>query len=762
MPELTFTVDSALLSELGEKLVETAHIALVELVKNAYDADATQTIVRIIPSDQVVPLVQTSSRTIKIFGKAVGPEVHVVDNGSGMTFQDVRNYWMRIATTHKLEHDVSPRYGRPRTGSKGIGRFSCRRLGTTLKLITTAAVNGQFERTEVSFDWKKFKPGKEISEIKCSVDRKSLSEAETGTTLIISGSPIDEWRKQGYDFLKRQLAVLAANRGRRRSGFDEDPGFNVVLEAPGFNEQIRNLREELISAGWGDLFLRVKADGEVACTLKALKLSEKEIVYPDKKPSLASVSARIGIMPRLRNEMRNTDVISKATLTEILDNWGGVYVRFKGFRVYPYGEPGNDWLNIDSDRASRHGALSPILQPFATRLKGVNPQRALLSLLSSNAYIGDVEIGDRAKGFEMKASREGFVGEDAIESLREVVRFAIDWSTIYREYTRGLAIKQEAVDAREQLQREIEEKVSPKEVVTTALRVVENEVRSLATRLPTAERQQVLRSLRTATNAIAKHEASNREELRHLQLVASTSTLLLIFSHEVKTLLSWFEDVRISLNSIRSKVGATEAQRLTDIVEEFGTTKQRFIDLLSMTALISVPRKAEPGRLTLRSRVEKAIQSFQLVKTSYEIDIDWTKVSPTLQVGPMLEAELYAVLLNLLSNAIKSVIAAGGAKRIEILAERKEGKAVISFRDTGVGLEEDYFEEVFEAFSADPENRLYRGLNSKLNPEDEYIVGMGSGLGLSIAREILANRHGTIHFVKPTKPWNAVVEVTLP
>src|SRR5437588_2829582 len=133
MAELTFTVDSALLSELGEKLVETAHIALVELVKNAYDADATQTTVKLIPNPALEPHVtQNGSGVFKIVGKPVGPEVHIIDNGSGMTFRDVEKYWMRIATTHKQDLPVSSRYGRPRTGEKGIGRFSCRRLGTQL------------------------------------------------------------------------------------------------------------------------------------------------------------------------------------------------------------------------------------------------------------------------------------------------------------------------------------------------------------------------------------------------------------------------------------------------------------------------------------------------------------------------------------------------------------------------------------------------------------------------------------------------------
>src|SRR5215475_3225433 len=105
MPELTFTVDSSLLSELGEKLVETAHIALVELVKNAYDADATLVTIKISPDPPY------------------GPQVQVVDNGSGMSFRDVQNYWMCIATAHKQSQQVSQRYVHPRPGSQVSSRF---------------------------------------------------------------------------------------------------------------------------------------------------------------------------------------------------------------------------------------------------------------------------------------------------------------------------------------------------------------------------------------------------------------------------------------------------------------------------------------------------------------------------------------------------------------------------------------------------------------------------------------------------------------
>jgi signal transduction histidine kinase len=175
-----------------------------------------------------------------------------------------------------------------------------------------------------------------------------------------------------------------------------------------------------------------------------------------------------------------------------------------------------------------------------------------------------------------------------------------------------------------------------------------------------------------------------------------------------------------------------------------------------------IPDQFFHATLHARSYLERAIRCFELIKASYSIEIDIDSVSRVLQVGPMLEAELFAVLLNVLSNAIKSVIAAGRQKKIMLAAKRDKSGVLLNVRDTGLGLSKDHYEEVFSPFVADPEKRLYRGLDAKLNPEDEYIVGTGSGLGLSIVREILANRGGTVRFVDPSVPWKADLEIRLP
>ena len=125
----------------------------------------------------------------------------------------------------------------------------------------------------------------------------------------------------------------------------------------------------------------------------------------------------------------------------------------------------------------------------------------------------------------------------------------------------------------------------------------------------------------------------------------------------------------------------------------------------------------------------------------------------------MSEAELFAILLNPISNSIKSVLAAGKDRRIQISGSRENGRTLIRLKDSGVGIDLSRFEEVFEPFKADPEQKLYALLDENLNPEDKHIVGTGSGLGLSIVREIVNARGGTVRFVEPNKGWNCELEI---
>lgn len=749
MSVLHFTVDSALLRELGEKLVETVNIALVELVKNSYDADAT---------DVKIIFDVDSKRN---------SQIKIIDNGIGMNYSAVEKYWMRIATTNKEERDVSTIFGRPLTGAKGIGRFSCRRLGGHLKLITCGAQNEKsvgkqkiVQKTEVEFPWLEFEPGTDVTEIECKGSRTELNNYSTGTTLIISNIS-EEWNARAWGWLKRQLAVLAANQGTKRRGFTEDPGFNVTLTAPDFEGGIRDLREDLMNAGWGTLTAEINSKHQAVCTLDAFRIGRKTITSKTTYSALKDVSLKIAIMVDDRWQMRNTDVLSQGTLQKILPEWGGVQVRFRNFRVYPYGD--DDWLEIDHDRGLRKGNPKGELFAFASTLRGVDPGRSLLNLLSMRNYVGNVNIGENAKGFEMKLNREGFISSNAVSQLKDFVRLAIDWSTILRDYYIRQETQRESLIAKENLENVIHQKLEPAKVVEAAINYLENEIETVKPFLAPELRKDFEKSFTSATEAIRKYNESNVSELSHLRLIASTSTLLLIFSHEVKSLLGLLEQSKNSLLIIADNLPPKQKKEIGTIASSFVDLNERLEELLELTSLIGVnQKKSKPGQVALKEKIIKVTKVFELITNKYEIAIDYNDVPNNIVLTKILEAEVYSILLNVLSNSVKSVIAAGKNRKINIIAKRVAGQNVISIKDTGLGLNPSTYEEVFIPFIADPEGVLYEKLESRLNPEDKLIVGTGSGLGLGIVKEIINAHNGSIMFKKPDKNWKAEIEIKLP
>ncbi|MFD0998181.1 sensor histidine kinase [Ohtaekwangia kribbensis] len=750
MAFLRFSVDSALLRELGEKLVETVHLALVELVKNCYDADATEV--------EIIFTTNDNGATI----------IKVIDNGTGMSHTSVKDYWMRIATSNKEDRKVSTVFGRPLTGAKGIGRFCCRRLGNRLTLITKGTANGKtvgkqskIEYTEVEFPWMEFEPGTDVTDIKCKGDQTFKNGEITGTTLIISGIS-EEWSHRGLNWLKRQLAVLAANRGVKREGFKEDPGFNVKLIAPDFEGGIRDLRDDLMNAGWGTLTAYINKKHQAVCELNALGIGRKTITSSQKFSALRDISLEIAIMVDQRDQMRDTGVLSQGTLQKILPEWGGVQVRYRNFRVYPYGD--NDWLEIDRDRGLRKGNPNSELFAFAQSLRGVDPSRSLLNLLSMRSYVGNVNIGEEADGFEMKLNREGFLSSVAVDQLKDFVRFTIDWSTILRDYYIRQESQRHFLIAKGEFENIIDQKIDADKVVTEAVSFLEHNVRSIIDHLPEKEAKEIEISFTKATEAIRKHNESNQAELSHLRLVASTSTLLLIFSHEVKSLLGLLEQSKNSLTLIAKNMSSPKHQRkVNEISASFSELKDRLEELLQLTSLVgSDHRKSKPSQIALKEKIARVEKVFELVTNKYEITIDYSGVPANIVIKKILEAELYSILLNVLSNSIKSVIAAGRNRIIQINAVKDGIYNIITIKDTGLGLKESSFEEVFIPFIADPEGKLYQNLDSRLNPEDNLIVGTGSGLGLGIVKEIVNAHDGTVEFVKPQKDWNAELVIKLP
>jgi len=750
--QFQFVVDSALLGELGEKLVSTVHVALAELVKNAYDADASDVQVRIIPED------------------TGAPRVVIQDDGVGMSLEDVRRYWMKIGTSNKLAEPVSSKFGRLKTGSKGIGRFACRRLGLNLRLTTCAEVqiprarSPRYQTTQIEFNWQEFKAGVDVESVQCEGKTTLATSGKAGTMLEIWGGLSDEWQTRGFNFLQRQLAVLATNRGASRKGYEEDLGFNVILSAPGLADQQIDLRGAVIDASWGTLTANVDSDGRAVCTLNAKGLGgTKKFTSKQRFPNIIGASLRIGVLPTQKVEARKPELLASYVLSELVDEWGGIHVRFNGFRVFPYGDPRDDWLRIDSDRGRRVGKPEGELFNFASSLDRVDAARSLLNMLGMRNYLGQIELTSAIRGLTPRIDRQGFVENDVFDEVRRFARFAVDWANINRDHYIRLRESEEAEEARKAIRPVLNLEGPKEEVIPKAATFLRKEIKRIVKRLPGKQQKETEDNLVRTVRAMETASAESYKQLQHLRLVASASTLTLLFAHEVRTIIGTLGAASARLDQLARRVPA-HGTELGELGLQLRETKERFDNLVGMTGIVGA-FKATDGLidLHLKTAIDRAAHCFHLIINNYAITVDDVDVPTDLTVGPMIEGELYTILLNLLSNAVKSVIASGQASRaIRFEARRSGNRTILRVSDSGLGLAPEFFDEVFTPFISDPSGELYDKLEERSNPEDASIFGTGSGLGLAIARDIARSRGGDIRFIAPQASWSACVEVELP
>lgn len=162
--QATFAVEARLVRELGERLVKEPEIALLELIKNSYDADAT-------------------SCDIEVHD---GEELVVSDDGHGMTLDEFINGWMRIGTSSKEKTSVSRMYGRTVSGEKGIGRFAVRYLGRALELTSVAhdSSRGFATRLVATFNWPLFDRYEDLGKVQIPYKLYRATDEETSGLIL--------------------------------------------------------------------------------------------------------------------------------------------------------------------------------------------------------------------------------------------------------------------------------------------------------------------------------------------------------------------------------------------------------------------------------------------------------------------------------------------------------------------------------------------------------------------------------------------------
>jgi signal transduction histidine kinase len=445
---LNFTADAHLIRVLGEQLIASEKVGILELIKNAYDAGASYCRVRI----EAVPYLLGDTSEY-LFPELPGPVVVIEDDGCGMTREVIENGWLRPASTiktvvkatirqerakaveqgklgsyNKLISELKKeRGGRIPLGEKGVGRFASHRLGRRLSLKTKVS-DLDYEYV-LDVDWDKFEAGdegvKDLETVGVSLSRQAPSrdygKSQSGTRLVISGGREGfSWDKGTIEDLHRSISSLNSPNPSPRS-IGGGKGFKAYLECP----QIGLLSSDNPAKAFPPTFSfdgLVDENGLLEYALKfqppkTVPMSEEtteekkfdlrkaNIDYWSqsggeglREPECGHFYLHVDVWYR-KNPWINSAGPDGKEFIDYLTNFGGISIFRDGINVFPaeWGAE-TDWLSL----SKRH-----IKQSFR---------------MSYYNMIGNLEI-DQTTNIELvdKTNREGLIANRAYKDLTQLV-----------------------------------------------------------------------------------------------------------------------------------------------------------------------------------------------------------------------------------------------------------------------------------------------------------------------------------------------------
>lgn len=753
-PSMRFSVDSSLLFQLGEQLVTKPSIALAELVKNAYDADATEVTI-----------------TMENIGTP-GGNILVEDNGHGMTLDEIKNGWMRIATVAKRETQTSRFFCRPLTGAKGVGRFAARRLGSKLTMQSVARTNfGTTESVVVEFDWfNNFKSGADIDRIPLTFSRREVDpNTSTGVSLLVENT-YDPWTISEVNQLRRDLVTLQSPFPKMRtirtssSKCIPDLGFDIRFSITGkggletlsgtigdafINTAVAVLDGKIDGSGRGHYAIRLCSSGE----------TDGLIDSHNDYAGLAGAKFRIYYLVYSRDEISDFSV---STLREKGRAQGGVALYIDGFRVFPYGEPSDDWLQLD-EYAGRNVDMAQDINPSSrvlelARSPETGPRPYLLLPRNYNLF-GAVSLSQTLHpNIQLNVSRQRLIDNPTVLSLRKFVQNGIYWMTMKyaaatepRRSTKRTVRKQTLPSLLEAAKDRLESVVSPISTTTLSDRdasrdVFDSDVPETVV-FPRELIEEVSAAIGEAAEQARVEEIERISERSMLRLLASAGTTLMIMNHQLRHLISAVLQIQQDLQRMRTNIPLDAVTSFDDVVERVGEWHEMVDAQVSQLALLIAADRTEKRQPQLIYQImEDVKRPMNYYMTHYGVTFE-NNLPRDLRTPPIFAAELYTILLNILSNALKAVTDRPD-RRIAVSGGRRFGEFFMQMKDTGIGVPKEKREQVFEPFVT----------TSLTNP----LLGVGTGLGLSVVRDTLALYDGKAQFIDTEPPWRTCIEIILP
>ena len=651
-----FRPRARLMKLLGAELISDEVVALVELVKNAHDADA-------------------AAVTLSFKGVTEpGGSITVTDDGHGMDREALLGRWMEPANAWKQTKGGRTKKGRRLLGEKGVGRFATDKLAARLEVKSRCPRSKQ--EVLAVIDWDRFESdARMLSDVRCHWRvQPGARKRWHGTVLTLSGLR-STWNERMFRRLTTRLARLT-------TPFSDVSDFRVTIESDEFPDYGGETEGTFLNRASYKIDARFNGQNQIEVRLGKSR--------PEKYTWNGSGALRCGPV-RVQLHAFDLDALSPVgPLMEVrawLKQWTGISVYRDGFRVWPYGEPHDDWLRLDQRRVN-----NPVVR------------------LSNNQLVGFVQISrDANPDLLDQTSREGLIHNRALDDLRRLMYFVLQILEAHRQ-----AIRHPAQQAQQVPKPPPNGDGSPSVELERLAQQTQGSLRT--------ELERVCRRLREAEASDSLRQEKLINEITNLAVLSQLSgSLRAAVQEPLERIRSAAESLAHGLNGNRTRAMRSDLRSLRTSLTAVDARMEMFAlvegqGLIRRRRTISVTTEFE--RFT--AMVDPLMQ---------EKDADFTtRITGNGVLRVEMRPELFLRLLFILAMNSLDWIDTAKRREISVEAVSADSRCVITFSDTGPGIPTQLADRVFDPFVSGKEQ--------------------GHGLGLAVAKSLVTSHGGRIEVLR--------------
>jgi len=706
-----------LMNIIGDQLITDKKVAVIEVVKNCYDADAENVQVRFFNMNNYGKTYLTEKEQ---------PYIEIEDDGDGMTLKTITDVWLRPATPSKLDKKKQKlnktAKGRIIQGEKGIGRFAIHKLGEKIELFTKAAGDDEIK---LEMDFTEFNPEKADLFNQPPAEYKLLEEVHNSWfvnnppeeikkgkgTLIRIYNLRENWKENDFEELYKSIQRLIPptdeNAEKLGVNFKQDFSIEVYKNGVIYSSEDVTTFKDVIERAQFTMIGTVSKDGVLNFEYKStspVRNFEREINLLSKEQLAKNNYMSYAIERGFKDKHAPTcgtfsftfyafdlskpdkTILNKDIERFIKDNF--VFVLRDGVRVYPYGEKGIDWLNLDKLRATYRAG-----------------QFISYNDLTGFVYIS--QVGNHR--LRDSTNRQGIMDIDgALDDFKNLVTAVTEiFNTEIKIDKNKLEIKRNTAfkDSNE---------------------IVVRSFNTLKSSLEKIDNREVLEKANKFLDTVQKHNTVMKDRMETVEDLAGLGMAVEKASHDALTLLSKMRG-NVKDFRVKAKNQDYKNEELIDLLNELDENLNFVYDEMQVIQPLFKNQRKAIQDISVYESVEKVVKYFRREidgKISVKIIKDNDIIVKTNR-GLILQ-----ILINLIDNAVYWVNK-NETKGKEITIKLNTGNNSLTIADNGPGIREDIVPVIFNEFFS--------------------LKSDGRGLGLYIVKEILLRINGEISVVQEEK-----------